>query len=133
MLDHLAYLAFRSVETVARMLPAAGAWRMGAGLGLLAYGLSPRYRRLVADNLTIAFGREMDGKQIRKLARKHLMNVGGNFVAGMKIPFMKPADVNKLLELEGIDQVERAIASGKGVVYAMMHMGNWEIRERGGT
>ncbi|HEX2746839.1 MAG TPA: glycosyltransferase family 9 protein [Verrucomicrobiales bacterium] len=127
MLDRLAYFAFRTVETVARMLPSAGAWRMGAGLGLLAYGLSARYRRLVQDNLTIAFGREMDRKQIRKLARKHLMNVGGNFVAGMKIPFMKPADVDKLLELEGIEHVERAVAGGKGVVYALMHMGNWEI------
>ncbi|HWB05930.1 MAG TPA: glycosyltransferase family 9 protein [Verrucomicrobiales bacterium] len=127
MTDRLAYLAFRSVETAARMLPASLAWRMGAGLGWLALWLSPRYRKLVRRNLTIAFGREMSKEEIRKLARRHMMNLGGNFVAGMKMPFMKPADVHRHLEIEGIEHVKAALEAGRGVVYVIMHMGNWEI------
>jgi heptosyltransferase-2 len=127
MTDWLAYLAFRTVETVARMLPSSVAWRMGAGLGWLALWLSPRYRRLATRNLTIAFGREMSEKEIRKLARRHMMYLGGNFVAGMKMPFLKPEAINQLLELEGIEPVKEALKAGRGAVYVIMHMGNWEI------
>ena len=123
----LAYIAFRTVETFSRMLPASVSWRVGAAFGWLCLWLSPRYRRLVMRNLTIAFGREMPAEEIRNLTRRHMMNLGGNFFAGMKMPFMKPAAVHRHLEIEGIEKVEAALQSGTGLIYVLMHMGNWEI------
>jgi heptosyltransferase II len=123
----LAYFAFRTVETVMRVLPVSVAWRAGAVLGMLGYWLSPHYRRLVKRNLTIAFGKEMAPEQITKLARKHMRHAGGNFLAGMKMPFMRPRAVHRHLQIEGIERVEDAIAAGTGVVYVLAHMGNWEI------
>src|SRR5689334_21356814 len=58
---------------------------------------------------------------------RHMMHLGGNFVAGMKTPFMKPEAVNRLLELEGLEPVKEALKAGRGAVYVIMHMGNWEI------
>jgi len=91
----LAYFAFRMVETVARLLPVPLAWRMGAGLGWVALWLSPRYRRLVTRNLTIAFGREKSPREIQRLAKQHMVYLGGNFVAGMKMPFMNPEHIQR--------------------------------------
>ena len=122
-----AYIAFRTVETFSRLLPASVSWRVGAAFGWLCLWLSPRYRRLVMRNLTIAFGREMPPEEIRKLTRRHMMWLGGNFFAGMKMPFMKSEAVHRHLEIEGIEKVEAALQSGTGVVYVLMHMGNWEI------
>jgi len=123
----LAYIAFRMVETVARLLPASVAWRLGAAFGLLSMWLSPRYRRLVLRNLTIAFGKEKSPEEIKALARRHLMHLGGNFFAGMKMPFMAPERVRRHLETEGVEKIAEALRSGKGVVYSLLHMGNWEI------
>ena len=89
----LAYLAFRTVETFSRMLPASVAWRIGGALGWLCLWLSPHYRKLVERNLTIAFGREKSPAEIRDLARLHMIHLGGNFMAGMKMPFLKPEAV----------------------------------------
>src|SRR6188508_2037429 len=127
MTSWLAYIAFRAVETVARVLPASLAWRMGSVLGMLGYALSSHYRRLVKRNLKIAFGKELAPEEITKLARKHMKHLGGNFVAGMKMPFMKLEAVHRHLEIEGIERVEEAVRSGKGAVYVLMHMGNWEL------
>ena len=127
MSDFLSYCAFRMVETVARLLPASVAWRLGALLGTLGYWLSPYYRRLLARNLTIAFGSKLNAEEIRALAKKHMRHLGGNFIAGMKMPWMKPADVLRHLEIEGIERVEAALKNGTGAIYVLMHMGNWEI------
>jgi len=123
----LAYIAFRTVETVARMLPAPLAWRLGSALGWLCMWLSPRYRRLVIRNLTIAFGQEKSPEEIKTLARKHMMHLGGNFFAGMKMPFMAPEKIRQHLETEGVEKIAAALKSGTGVVYSLLHMGNWEI------
>lgn len=127
MTSWLAYIAFRTVETVARMLPASLAWRIGAVLGWSCLWLSPRYRRLVERNLTIAFGRELSQGEIRKLARRHMIYLGGNFMAGMKMPFMKPEAVLRHLEIEGMERLRENLEAGRGVVCVLMHMGNWEI------
>lgn len=123
----IAYFAYRLVETIARLLPAPMAWRMGAALGWVALWLSPRYRRLVTRNLTIAFGEEMSPEEIRKLVKKHMVYLGGNFVAGMKMPFMKPEHISRYLEIEGFEGLSRSQGRGTGGVYVLMHMGNWEI------
>lgn len=123
----LAYLAFRVVETMARMMPASLAWRMGAVLGWICWWLTPYYRRLLTKNLTIAFGKELAPAEIRRLSRRHMVNLGGNLIAGMKMPFMKPKAVHRHLEIEGIERVKAALEAGTGAVYVLMHMGNWEI------
>ena len=123
----LAYIAFRTVETVARLLPASLAWRLGAALGWVCLWLSPHYRRLVVRNLTIAFGKEKSPQEIKALARQHMMHLGGNFFAGMKMPFLAPEKIRRYLETEGVEKIAAALKSGTGVVYSLLHLGNWEI------
>ncbi len=127
----LAYIAFRTVETAARLLPASLAWRLGAAFGWVCLWLSPHYRRLVVRNLTIAFGKEKSAAEIKALARRHMMHLGGNFFAGMKLPFLSEAQVMRHLEIEGRDKLDAAMASGRGAVLALMHLGNWEILSQG--
>ena len=127
----LAYIAFRTVETAARLLPASLAWRLGAAFGWVCLWLSPHYRRLVVRNLTIAFGKEKSAAEIKALARRHMMHLGGNFYAGMKMPFLNEAQVMRHLEIEGREKLDAAMASGRGAVFALMHLGNWEILSQG--
>lgn len=123
----LAYIAYRAAETVLRVMPMSLAWRTGAGLGLLGHALSGRYRKLVRRNLTIAFGGELSPEKIKALAREHFRTLGGNFFTSMKMPFLKPEEAGRHLEIEGIDRVKTALAEGRGIVYVLMHMGNWEL------
>ncbi len=127
MASWLAYIAYRTVETAARLLPVSLAWRLGAGLGWLSLWLSPRYRRLVIRNLTIAFGREKSPAEIKALARRHMSHLGGNFLASMKLPFMRPEKVRRMIESEGVEKIVAALEAGRGAVYSLLHMGNWEI------
>lgn len=123
----LAYIAYRMVETVARLLPASLAWRLGAALGWLCLWLSPYYRRLVTRNLTIAFGREKSPEEIRRLVRQHMIYLGGNFLASMKMPFLSAEKVLHHITVEGGEKLHALPAAGRGGVFVLMHMGNWEV------
>ena len=129
-----AYLAFRTVETFSRMLPTSVAWRVGAAFGWLCLWMSPYYRRLVTRNLTIAFGRELPPQEIRKLTRRHMMNLGGNFFAGMKMPYLKMEAVLRHLEVEGIEHVQEALAGGHGALgFKSLPRKRWGLQTKCGA
>jgi|GEM_PF-5346980 len=54
----IVYALFRCVEAVLRELPLVLIWWIGRGLGIVAYFVSGKYRKLALHNLRIAFGRE---------------------------------------------------------------------------
>ena len=103
-------------------LPLRALHWLGAALGLLAYLLSPTYRRHLSENLAQAglaqtvsrfrVARET-GKQMLELAR----------IWGRSLEEALPL----VAEVEGLALVEAARASGKGIVFLTPHLGCFEI------
>lgn len=125
-----AWILYRVVESLVRILPITVCWYAGVLLGWTAGILLPGYRRLALRNLTIAFGAEMPPRRLRALRRSHFARLGGNLLTSLKLPWMKPEAVRARFEIEGIEHVEAAIARGRGFIYALCHTGNWEILTR---
>ncbi len=115
------------METVVRCLPLPVVFRLGNALGWLIGWIFPGYRRLAERGLAIAFGRERSPSQIRKLARQHLVRLGGNWLSAMKMPFLPPDAVKARLEWRGRENAQAVTARGRGMIYALLHMGNWEL------
>lgn len=121
------YAAFRSLESVLRILPLEMAFRLGMVGGWLAWLLLPGYRRLVQRNLAIAFGQEQSAGELRHLARRHFVLLGGNLLSSFKIPWLPPEKVAERVEFSGLEHAAAAVREGRGLIYALLHMGNWEI------
>jgi lipopolysaccharide heptosyltransferase II len=124
------YVVFRMIEGVLRLLPLDFVWRIGAVLGWLAYFIAGKYRRLAVSNLGIAFGREMSGAEIRALARKHFSTMGANLLSGFKLPLMQQEEILKRVRVEGQGHIEKVAASGKPLIFAIMHLSCWELLTR---
>lgn len=122
-----AYAAYRSLETFCRLLPLAWVFLFGKVLGSIVGVLGLGYRRLVDRNMEIAFGREMSPRDRRKLVRKHFATLGGNLLSSLKIPWMSIQQVDARVEWAGLANAEAAHAQGRGFIFALLHMGNWEI------
>ncbi|HEY5895856.1 MAG TPA: lipopolysaccharide heptosyltransferase II [Chthoniobacterales bacterium] len=127
MLDLLTYRIFLATVWVIEKLPLDMTFRFGRALGLLGYILFYPYRKLAIKNLTIAFGREKTPRQIRALARQHFQNLVANLLVTPALARLSREEIQKRLSFDGVERVLELLRSGRGVLWSINHMGNWEL------
>ena len=125
--QYAVYLLFRAVETVLWAVPLPVVALVGRGVGMVAYLAAWPYRRLALNNLRIAFGRELDASERRKIAWKHFQSLGSNFLCGLKLPLMTEAAVCKRVTVTGREHTQALADAGKPVLHAVCHLSCWEL------
>ena len=108
-------------------LPWPAVQRLGALIGWLMWKLPGRSREVVRINLGKCFP-DMPAAEREALARRALDGVGRAF-AESACAWLWPAQKSLALvkEVEGLELLQAALASGKGVVVITSHIGNWEL------
>lgn len=110
-------------------LPHRVAVGLGAAIGALAYHMVGRRRALALTNLRAAFP-EKDARQITALARSVFQNFGRTAAEFLRARHLSAEAVAALMELQGIEHVDRALQAGKGALLITAHFGNWELMAR---
>ncbi len=123
----MVYILAAAVLGTIRRLPLSACFLLGQAVGALLWLILPGYRRLARENLTIAFGREMSPRDIRRLTFRHFTTLGANVASAIKIPAMQPKDVDRIAEIVNLELISRNLAAGRPVVLAINHIGNWEL------
>ena len=122
----LEYGALRVALAAFALLPHR--WAVGAGgaLGMLGYRLGIR-RGVVEKQIAAAFP-GLDAREVDRIARGSYRNLGRVAIEAALLSRLGPKQVLALFaEVQGWDAVERARASGKGIVFLTGHLGNWEL------
>jgi Kdo2-lipid IVA lauroyltransferase/acyltransferase len=120
---YVAYLAF---STALYFLPRRATLALGRGLGRFYFRLSTRHRRIALDNLAIAFGAEKTTAEREAIARASFAHFGQVTLETVKLAHYSRARVLGLIDIEGREHLEKALAAGKGVLAFSAHYGNWE-------
>jgi Kdo2-lipid IVA lauroyltransferase/acyltransferase len=109
------------------LLPWSMVQRLGALIGWLMWKLPNRSREVARINLAHCFP-ELDDERREHLLRDCLQQIGKTFTESA-CAWIWPADKTLQLvkEVEGLEVLEQALASGKGVVGITSHLGNWEV------
>ncbi|WP_371323679.1 lysophospholipid acyltransferase family protein [Dechloromonas sp. ZY10] len=103
-------------------LPLCALHWLGAALGLLAYLLSPTYRRHLCENLAQAgLAQTVSRLQVARETGKQMLELAR--IWGRTLEEALPL----VAEVEGLALVEAARASGKGIVFLTPHLGCFEI------
>lgn len=91
------------------------------------FRIDRKHRRIAIQNLTRAFGTELNPDQIQKLAFQSFYNI-------MHIPFeigwslrLSLVELFRYMEIRGAHHIQAALAEGKGVLALAAHVGNWEL------
>ncbi len=121
------YLVYRAVEFLCRILPLSWIWYLGRGLGRIAFLLLPGYRRLARRNVETALGQDRSPTQLDHLVGEHFATLAANLLCSLKISYMDESAVLGRLEITGQEKIPGIIAAGHGIIYALCHMGNWEV------
>lgn len=109
------------------MLPWRGVQAVGAGIGWLMWKLPNRSRDVVRINLSKCFP-ELSAVERERLAGQSLKGIGRSFTESA-CAWIWPAErsLGLIREVEGLEVLQAALASGKGVVGITSHLGNWEV------
>jgi lipopolysaccharide heptosyltransferase II len=126
-MDYCIYLVYRIFSGAIALLPLTAGFRLGRGLGWIAYYLAAPYRRLVMRNLRIAFEGEKSADELRGLAREHFATLGANLFASFKLATMSRDAISARVDIQNMEALHKAAEPGKGVVLVLSHLGNWEL------
>jgi len=101
--------------------------RIGRWLGLLAWRLDGRIRRITEENIQRCLP-DWDEEQRTQLARNSLIETGKTVTETGAIWRWPRWRVEELVkEIEGWPHMEAAMAKGKGVIMLGPHLGAWEL------
>jgi len=126
-LDRTVYWLFRLSILLTRPLPLRAGYWFGERVALFCYWiLFPRHRRALNRNLA----RVMPGasrREIARVARWNFRNFGKYVIDFIHFPVMTREEVRERLRFEQWDALNEAANSGRGVIIATIHFGNWDL------
>jgi len=126
-MSKLKYFLIAGFLRIAGSLPLGLAQFIGKWLGLLAWKIRGKSRKVTDTNIRICLP-ELSSEQQRELSKDSMANTG---MTAAEIPLMWEWPVDKCLglirETKGLELVDRALASGKGLILLAPHLGNWEL------
>jgi KDO2-lipid IV(A) lauroyltransferase len=122
----LEYATTRTVLTGLGLLPRPFAVAIGRGIGRIAYGLSDKLRRTGFRNLELAFP-EMNERQRARILRGCFKNLGRLLGEFSQFPHLTPESLRRIVECEGLENLQAAQALGRGVILFTGHLGAWEL------
>jgi len=122
----ITYIGFRLIEGIIARTPRRLAYAIGVVTSTLAFPLLARQRKALESNLHHVLP-EMPGPQLRKLAWRNWLNYTKAWIDFFKIPRMDRRKLGALLTPSGLENLDAAMARGKGVIVVAPHMGSWEL------
>ncbi len=127
MLRHLIeYGAVKTFSLLVYLLPRWSSRALGIGLGHLFYLIQTRRRQLAIENLKAAFP-ERSESEYKVMLRTTFGHLGCQVVELFNFAAMNSAEKMNVIEIQGQEHVEQALAKGKGVMYFTGHFGYWEL------
>lgn len=109
------------------MLPWRAVQAVGAAIGWLLWKLPNRSRDVTRINLAACFA-HLPAEQRERLVGESLRDIGKTLTESA-CAWIWPANktLGLIKQVEGMQVLQDALASGKGVVLISSHLGNWEV------
>jgi KDO2-lipid IV(A) lauroyltransferase len=125
--NDLSYLLALAVIRFLRILPRPVAIKFMRLLARFVFLFAKKERRKILRHLSMAYGSEKTPEEIQKICKNvflHFFSVVTDYV---RLPGMSRDDINKMVTVDGVENLKKAYAKGKGVILLTAHFGNWEL------
>jgi lauroyl/myristoyl acyltransferase len=127
MREHVTYALYRLLAAlVGPMPPRMGYWVARRAGGLL-YRMSPNLREVLAHNVRHVLGPAADEADVQSLTRQACVNIAKGHYELFRVSRLTLEEIRDLVQLEGFDRLEHALARGKGVIVVTGHLGNVDL------
>ncbi len=117
------------ISRAATLMPENLGRTFAAAAGLVTYNAwLPERRRIIdtIDRICMRLNRPVY-PNLPTLVRRNFMHFALNIFELMRFPAINKAELDKKVIFHGRENLDQALATGRGVVFALPHIGNWEI------
>ena len=122
----LARIGIYFCSSIVKIIPESSIYAFAHIIARISFILATKQRRIAINSLTIAFGSEKTKEEIKKIAFDCFETM-----AKIAIEFMlfieKSSLIDKYVRVEGIENLDKALAKGRGVVALSAHFGNFPL------
>ncbi|HXC75716.1 MAG TPA: hypothetical protein VNU19_01560 [Candidatus Acidoferrum sp.] len=119
--------SYRAGAAVVRALPPGFNHAVAAPGGAAWYWLSGGQRRAALENYAAALGLVRSDPEVARVARRAFQNYGRMLLDFMLIGSLTPEELLKRMSVDGRDNLDAALSSGRGAIMAVPHMGSWDM------
>jgi phosphatidylinositol dimannoside acyltransferase len=134
-LTHLAGLTLLSFWKTSSWLlghlPPGPAYRVGGWLAMVGYAAGPQRRRWLHSNFGHVLGVPPEDKAASRMARAAYRNYARYVMELMRLPWLKPGQVEVLLDVKSLERFLEIYRTSNGVVLVAAHLGNNEAAAAG--
>ena len=131
MLNYVGYLFYRLGEAIAVRMPMDRAYRLAAAIAGIYWIFHRRSRAILLTNLRQVLGPQADEAKVRRTAREGFNQFAYGVVDFFRQPRLLDGELDQLvISTSGEEIVQEALATGRGGILMIAHMGPWEA---GGT
>lgn len=121
------YWLWRTTAGLAQRLPAPVVYPVATALGELAYLVWGTKRRIAKENFAHVLDRPARDVEVARVTRRSFRNFAKYVVEIMRFPKLRPEDLDRLVRIEGWEHLRAATRAGKGLIFASIHFGNFEV------
>ncbi|MCB0211137.1 MAG: lysophospholipid acyltransferase family protein [Anaerolineae bacterium] len=123
----VSYHLVRLAGTIVPKIPPALGYTLCRWAGGLAYRFNRSTRLTISLNLRRILGPQIAEGEIQRRARLTFDTLLYNYFDLFRLPRLDDDAVRRLVTVNGWDNVEAALAEGKGIVMTSAHLGNIEV------
>ena len=91
------------------------------------FWLSAGQRRAALENYAAALGRDANDPEVARVARQAFQNYGRMLTDFLLLGSLSPEQLMQRMTIDGLDQLDAALARGRGAIMAVPHMGSWDM------
>jgi KDO2-lipid IV(A) lauroyltransferase len=124
------YWLFRIALAVVPRLPQRLVQRVGLAVGWVLWATLPGPRRRVTANLAHVPALAANSQRLRRAARQVFGNSILNYIDFFRLPSVSAGELAEYWTVSGVEQVDAALAEGRGCILICSHLGNFDYALR---
>jgi len=122
----LSWFGLTTCSVVVSIMPARFLYSFANFVSFLAYRFAGKQKRIALDSLSLAFGKEKTRPELEQIAKDCFTFMARSAVELMFF-FDKPFTLKSRVAIEGRDNLDKALAGGRGVILVSAHFGNFPL------
>jgi len=123
----MGYKLLLILEKILMFLPKSVRKSFFSFLALIAYHISTKYRRVVAQNLNFAFDGKISKQEIKEITKYSFKNLLYNFLHILEIRNSTQEELLSRVHFIGKEKLDKIHQEGRAIIYVTPHYSSWEL------